>query len=379
MLLAKEELRIVFRVDASIRIGTGHVMRCLTLAAELAGSGFVPCFVCRAHKGHMADAISQHGFELVMLPAETGGASDEPVGEGVDYASWLGAPWKRDALQTAGVLTGKRPCWVIVDHYAIDARWERQLKVMTGAKVMAIDGLANRIHDCDLLLDPTCSPEGEARWDGLLPLACRKMVGPQYGPLRSEFVFAKQKLQQRDGKVRRIFVAFGGVDEFNATSMVLDALDGLAGQDLTMDVVIGGANPHRAVLLEKYQGRQGICLHIQPANIAELMANADLAVSAGGTMLLEQCFMELPSIVASIAENQVRATRGLHELGAVLSVGEFYTSKSDEMKRLIRQHVLQLLAEPERLAKMQTICRQVMMRPDESLSQILHNLSNETN
>lgn len=376
---SKEEPRVLFRVDASIRIGTGHVMRCLTLATDLAGSGFAPCFVCRAHEGHMADAIRKRGFELVMLSLGAEEVSETPMGDDVDYAAWLGAPWKLDALQTVNAFAGRPPGWVIVDHYAIDARWERQLKAMTSAKVMVVDGLANRIHDCDLLLDPTCSPEGEARWDGLLPLVCRRMVGPQFGPLRSEFVSAKQTLRQRDGRVRRIFIAFGGVDEFNATATALDALDGLARPDLIVDVVIGGANPHRAALLEKYRSRQGVCLHVQPANLADLMADADLAVSAGGTMLLEQCFMELPSVVTGIAANQVRAAQGLHEQGAVLYVGEFYTSKPDDMKHLIRQHVLQLLAEPERLVEMQTICRRMMMRPDESLSQILLNLSNETN
>ncbi len=378
MQAAVERPGVLFRTDASRRIGAGHVMRCLALADELADCGVASVFVCRAHDGHMAQEIRQQGHRVVLLPLEAGLASDESTEDRPDYVTWLGAPLARDAQQTVHAIAATPLCWVIVDHYAIDFQWERQIKDATGAKVMAIDGLANRRHDCELLLDPTYSSEGKARWDGLLPSASLLMVGPQFALLRSEFTFEKRKLRQRNGIVKRIFLGFGGVDEFNATEVVLEALEGLAGPDLALDVVIAAANPHRVQLLEKYQGHAGVCLHVQPAGMAELMANADLAVSAGGTMLLEQCFMELPAVVCSIAANQVRAARGLHERGAILYIGEFDADKPDMTKQLVRQHVLQLLSEPSRLVGMQSICRQMMMRPDPSLSQTLLNLSNET-
>ncbi len=369
---------VLFRTDASRRIGAGHVMRCLVLAGELADAGLGSVFVCRAHDGHMAGEIRKQGHEVILLPLEAELFSDEHAEDLPDHADWLGAPWWLDAQQSVQAIAGKQLDWVVVDHYAIDVRWERKIKDATGAKVMVIDGLANRTHDCELLLDPTFSHEGEARWSDLVPLACLRMVGPQFALLRPEFTVAKRKIMQRDGRVRRIFIGFGGVDEFNATEVALDALDGLCGPDLALDVVIASANPHRARLLKKYQGRPDVCLHVQPDGMADLMANADLAVSAGGTMLLEQCFMELPAVVCSIAANQIGAARGLHERGAVFYIGEFEAGKPNLMKQLIHQQVLQLCSDPLRLAKMQSICRQLMMKADLPMGKIFLNLLNES-
>jgi UDP-2,4-diacetamido-2,4,6-trideoxy-beta-L-altropyranose hydrolase len=369
---------ILFRTDASDQIGAGHVMRCLALAEELRDFGMKSLFVCRAHEGHMAAHIRKQGHQLILLPLERDLIVADSIETGFIYAAWLGATWQRDAHQAARAIVRKQLRWVIVDHYAIDARWERRVKEATGAKVMAIDGLANRVHDCELLLDPTCSARGKARWAGLLPTGCLLLVGPQFALLRPEFAIAKRKIRHKDGAVRRIFIGFGGVDACNATQMALEAFEGLCGPDLALDVVIAAANPHRFRLLEKYQGSVGICLHVQPARMADLMANADLAVGAGGTMLIEQCFMELPTVVCSIAANQVSAAKGLDERGAVQYIGAFEIGKPDEMKQRVRQRVLQLLSEPSRLANMRSSCRQLMMKPDKALSQILIDLSHET-
>lgn len=365
--------RIAFRVDASDRIGTGHVMRCLTLANELRNSGAKTRFVCRAHHGHLAEKIADEHHEVILLPLASD-AADRPVDEAQSgYAGWLGAVWSSDATETARALEDFAPFWLVLDHYAIDARWERQFRTHGAVKIMVIDGLANRAHDCDLLLDQTYSSAGAARWDGLVPASCRRLVGPQFALLRPEFISAQRRLRQRDGQVRRIFVAFGGVDEPNATAVALDAIAGLAQPDLVVDVVVGTANPHRRQLREKCRTLDNLHLHVQPPDVAELMAGADLAISAGGGLLLEQCFMHLPSIVVSIATNQIRPARALHERGAVLYAGAFNPEQPETTAQAIGQCLLHLLSAPERLTHIQAVARELMARPQHSVSQILQN------
>jgi UDP-2,4-diacetamido-2,4,6-trideoxy-beta-L-altropyranose hydrolase len=358
---------VIFRVDASARIGTGHVMRCLALAGELGRSGVASRFVCRAHQGNMAAKIRSQGHEVVLLP-------DGKVAEGPGYASWLGADWETDADETAIEVAAVQPLWLIADHYAVDARWERRVREATGVKLMIIDGLANREHDCDLLLDQTYSPEGERRWDGLVPRSCRLLVGPRYALLRPEFVAAKETVRERDAGIKRVFVAFGGVDEPDATSMVLDAIADLGRPDITVEVVAGRANPHRDQLAEKCRTAGNMHLHVDPPDVAGLMAMADLAVSAGGIMLLEQCYLHLPSIVVSIADNQIKSAQALHDAGAVWYLGNIGAVDRD----VVRQAIRDLMADPSRFERMQLVTEKLMTGPEMPVSEILLSSTHET-
>lgn len=356
---------VAFRTDASTLIGTGHVVRCLTLANELRKHGVISHFVCRAHVGHWAETIKAEGHQVTLLPVDQKVVSRR--GNVSRYASWLGADWSEDAKYTIYAVNEFSPTWIVVDHYAIDARWERIAKSATQARIMVIDGLANREHDCDLLLDQTFSPGGERRWDGLVPQSCMRFAGPRFALLRPEFVAMRRSLRQRDGSVRRIFIAFGGVDQPNATLTALEALSELKWTGIAVDVVIGNANPHRTALQAKCRQLENVSLHIQPDNIAELMANADLAISGGGMMLLEQCYLCLPSIVVSIAENQIGPAQSLHALGAVNYIGNFGVTTRD----FIKQAVLPLLNEESRLKKMQLVAGNLMTPSDVSICDIL--------
>lgn len=358
---------VAFRVDASTRIGTGHVMRCLTLANELRKHGVATHFICRAHAGHMAEKIISEAHEVTLLPVMPESTSCTGTGEPSRYASWLGADWIKDAEDTVRSVAGFSPSWLVVDHYAIDARWECSVKATTGARIMAIDGLADRKHDCDLLLDQTYSPEGERRWAGLVPASCKLFVGPKFALLRPEFVEARRILRAREGRVGRIFIAFGGIDEPNATSVALEAIFELGYPDVVVDVVIGRSNPHLAQLQAMCQPLQNVNLHVQPDNVAELMRDADLAISAGGTLLLEQCYLHLPSVIVTIADNQVRAAQALHRIGAVMYLGGFSTIE----KESIKQSVSQLINDKPQLMKMQLVAEKLMEEPEMSVSQAL--------
>jgi len=178
---------IVFRTDAALQIGTGHVMRCLTLAEALAERGAHCRFVCREHSGNLMELIRDRGFDAIGLPVESGrlateASSDEPIGA---HATWLGADWAVDAEQACAALGDMDADWLIVDHYALDVRWERSLRSRC-RRLMVIDDLADRIHDCDLLLDQNLGREPRD-YAGLVPDCSAILVGPRFALLRPEF------------------------------------------------------------------------------------------------------------------------------------------------------------------------------------------------
>ena len=197
------------------------------------------------------------------------------------HAAWLGVPWQQDATETLAALGETQPAWLIVDHYALDLRWESILRPRVG-KIMVIDDLADRPHDCELLLDQNLYQDMETRYDPLVPATCAKLLGPKYALLRPEFAQARKNLRQRDGQVMRILVFFGGVDPTNETAKAIHALASIADRQFAVDVVVGSGNPHKQQIENLCAEHEGFHYHCQVDNMAELMAAADLAIGAGG-------------------------------------------------------------------------------------------------
>jgi UDP-2,4-diacetamido-2,4,6-trideoxy-beta-L-altropyranose hydrolase len=188
---------------------------------------------------------------------------------------------------------------------------------------MAIDDLADRPHDCDLLLDQNLYDEPGRRYAGLVPERCTPLVGPAYALLRDEFGAARAKRKHRDGSVRRLVVFFGGSDPGDETSKALAAVRILRASrpELEADVVVGTSNPHRAKVEAICREIPGTRFHCQIANMAELMAGADLAFGAGGTASWERCCVGLPALAAILAENQRELLENAHRRGVAVSLG----------------------------------------------------------
>src|SRR5690554_2348469 len=113
---------VAFRADASELIGTGHVMRCLTLADVLLSKGTRSVFICREHPGHLGHTIRERGHALCLLPLD-----DEGRFSSRGYTAWLGTSQERDAAVCRPLLERLRPDWLVADHYALDHRWESAL------------------------------------------------------------------------------------------------------------------------------------------------------------------------------------------------------------------------------------------------------------
>ena len=326
-------------------------MRCLALAEELRESGATVSFVCRSHPGNLNNLIREKGFECHELPeAEAVKTIPEALREPRSvYASWLGVSQRMDAEGTIEKLGEAKPEWIIVDHYGLDADWEKTLRPYV-EKIMVIDDLADRRHDCDLLLDQNLFLDGKKRYDGLIPPSCTRLIGPQYALLRKEFREARKNLRKRSGDINRILVFLGGADPDNITGIAIEALSSPELLHLQVDVVIGSQNPHKETIEKIVQARPQTKLHVQATNMAELMSQADLAIGAGGSTVWERLCLGLPSVVIPLADNQSISTAYLFKKGVLAGIEKkgFSVHEKDQLKNVI----LRLVKYPEETARM---------------------------
>ena len=322
--------RVVVRVDASTEMGMGHLMRCLSLARDLADDDARVIFLLRSHAARLAGLIEGEGHAVRLLP-DPEPRPGLPAADGTAHASWLPVTWQRDAEQTLAAIDHIGPVdWLVVDHYALDARWER-IQRARAPRILAIDDLADRDHDCDVLLDQNLVLDMEGRYRGRQPVACRVLLGPAYALLRREFASRRESLRERSGKVDRILVCFGGSDPGNETAKALQAIKSLSHASLAIDVAIGLSNPHTDSISALCREMPGANLHRGADNMAELMAQADLAIGAGGVMSWERCCLALPTIAVHIADNQIGALTALAGCGAVVYLGSAQAVTADQV------------------------------------------------
>lgn len=322
-------MKVALRTDASLQIGSGHVMRCLTLADALKAQGADCCFISREHPGHLLEVVHRRGYKVNRLAAKASpaqnaikniviqarGAQQEPA-----HTAWLGSTWQADAQETAAILAGQQPDWLVVDHYALDRRWEEALAPHC-RRLLVIDDLADRPHDCDLLLDQNLG-RGPQHYATLVPAHCTVLTGPRYALLRPEFARLREYSLRRRAQrpIERLLITMGGVDAGNATGRVLEALgacDLPPGCSIT--VVMGAAAPW----LDRVRGlaaRMAIPTEVlvDVNDMAQRMADADLAIGAAGGTAWERCCLGLPTIVVVLAENQWPGARALQQAGAAV-------------------------------------------------------------
>lgn len=291
----------VIRVDASTQIGSGHVMRCLTLAQKLKKEKQADVyFVMRLLEGNLINLVKDKGFTVLTLP-------EAPVNNDLQgYAKWLTVTQKQDAEDTKAIISELSNIdLLVVDSYAIDYIWENELRPYV-KQIMVIDDLANRKHNCDILLDQNFYINKEERYKSLVPENCKLYLGPKFALLRKEFYKVKANLRKRDGNIKNILVFFGGSDLTNETEKAIKAIELLNKPDIRVNVVVGNGNKNKEKLKKLCEQNPQLKFYCQVDNMAELMNKADLAIGAGGTTIWERYFMELPSIVISIADNQTK-------------------------------------------------------------------------
>ena len=318
---------ILIRCDASLSIGSGHVMRCRTLARELQRRGVLVTFLCRRQPGDLIGLLEQE-FAVLSLP-------ELPLldGHGLAcrdlYRAWLGCTQAEDAtdclnaLRSAGV---GHSDWLVVDHYGLDATWENllleELDGETSPRLLVIDDLADRPHQADLLLDQNFFGQAtEHRYEDLLTPQCRQLLGPHFALLGPEYAQLHSLVPKRS-ELRRVLVFFGGVDQDNLTCRTLEALMDPALAHLAVDVVLGSQSPHLQAVADLVSKRPYTTLYEPLPSLAGLIARADLAIGGGGATTWERACLNLPSLVVAIAANQIPFAEALHRAGHLRLLGD---------------------------------------------------------
>lgn len=350
-------MRFLFRTDASVEIGSGHLMRCLTLADHLTGKGFEVAFACRDLRGGMFDLLQDRGYRFEKLP----------LLETAEFSQWEDA---EKTIKAAGKLFQNDIDWLVVDHYGLDITWEQMLRPYAH-RVMVIDDLANRRHECDLLLDQNFYHDLDRRYLGLVPEQCITLLGPAYVLLRTEFAEARQFHRLRDGTIQRILVFFGGSDPSNQTKKTVEALRLLERPDIEIDVVVGSANPHRDAIQAMCDELPNISFHCQVSCMAELISNADLGIGAGGAAMWERCYLGLPTITVVFAANQERTTKDVAKIGAIE-----YLGWSDRLSpRDYARAISKMLGDPQRVRQICNAALGVLQSGDDSLVKVMQRLT----
>ena len=335
-------MKVVFRVDASARMGTGHSMRCMALAEALQERGAQTLFVCREHEGNLIATLRRTAVPVTVLPAPSAPVSNE----GEDYAAWLGVSQAEDAEHTIEALQGDKPNWLVVDHYGLDMEWEQCLRPHVG-KLLAIDDLANRHHDCDVLLNQNYSADSEHRYASLVPDSCKVLLGPGYALLHKEFRVLRDRLGPRSGDLKRILVFFTAGDDQGETLKAMQGIE-LYGKVERVDVVVSQSNPGNAEIAKRCNSLRWDC-HCQIDYMAKLIAQADIAIGASGSSNWERCALGVPALVTILAENQVATAQALDRAGVVHNLGWAHDLKAADyasaLTRLNRDRLATMAAQ----------------------------------
>lgn len=307
-------MRIVFRADASREMGSGHIMRCLTLADSLAAMGARCSFAVSPGSQETVPALAEAGYDLIKLEVA---AADE-----------------------AEELRQHRPHgvdWLVVDHYGRDRTFEAACRPWARG-IMVLDDLADRSHDCDLLLDQTLG-RTTGDYGGLLPPACRKLMGTRYALLRPEFRKLRQGRSRPAASSRsplRLLVTLGGTDPDNLTGVCIDAI-GRSGIRANVDVVASQGFSSLPELRRRIESLAGHTLHVSPASMGNLMASADLAIGAAGTTSWERCCLGLPTVMLVLADNQRENAKQLSAVGAAAVVDDQDGGLAEAISAQLRQ------------------------------------------
>jgi UDP-2,4-diacetamido-2,4,6-trideoxy-beta-L-altropyranose hydrolase len=320
---------IVIRVDASNQLGTGHVMRCIVLAEKLRKRKIECIFICRNYEGNLADKITSHQFRVHLLPV---------LNSGKEGAYDSGFDWKIDATQTELLLKEICPSWMIVDHYFIDHKWQKFLSD-NYEYLMVIDDLANRKHNCDILLDQNLYKDLLARYEDKVPENCIKLLGPDYALLQDRYAEARLQAKSRSQPVNNLFIFFGGIDLFDLTELTLESLIELDIPFKRIDVVLSKKSPNYKKIEEKISNIPSAILHSDLPSLSSLIVKADIAIGAGGSTNWERFCLGLPSLVVTLADNQRELNRDLHDMGLIKLIADVSDIKVDQISIAIK-HVL---------------------------------------
>jgi UDP-2,4-diacetamido-2,4,6-trideoxy-beta-L-altropyranose hydrolase len=327
-------MNYVFRVDASSKIGSGHVIRCLTLAKEL-GSRTNNCqFICRNHDNNLIKKIKKENFSVFVLKNLKKKLNKKKM-----YSDWLGVDWNEDANQTINILKNHTVDWLIVDHYSIDHQWEKKVRPYV-KNIMVLDDLANRKHDCDILLDQNLIANYKDRYKNLLKEDCVTLLGPKFSLLQNQYKELHKKAKLRAGIIKNILVYFGATDQNYLIEMTLSAIVRLNNKQIKTNVFINSNNYNKKTIKNlKNKFTKNIKFYVDKNSLAMNIFKADIAIGACGTTAWERCCLGLPSLVITVSENQKPIAKELHKRGLIYWLGHYDKITKNLLYKILRDFI----------------------------------------
>lgn len=305
-------MRVAVRTDATVEIGIGHVKRCLALAQALRAMGAELLFVMRPGDVDAAAMVAAEGFDSCALSVPAGDFA--PAADDLSHAGWARVAWDADATETVAALSAWPPDWLIVDHYAFDARWQDAVRAGLGCRLAAVDDLADRPHSVDLLIDHGYAADHRAKYGAFAARVPRLLGGPHYALLGA--VYADADRNPAAAPVRSVGVFMGGVDAFDFSATTIRALRDALGFDGDIEVASTSANPHLAPL-RTLAAAQRVELLLDRPELSGFFARHELHVGAGGGATWERCCIGAPTLAIVTAANQRAVLKPLAELGVV--------------------------------------------------------------
>ena len=299
---------VAFRVDASPAIGLGHVKRCLSLAHALAATGARVVFVARDLGVDVRGMVATAGFEILVLPRPTGSMPSSQVPHG----HWAEVDAALDVRQTVAALADRRCDWLVVDHYAFDADWHRQVADATGARLAVIDDVADRPLHADVLIDHNHCDDHRRKYGSRLATGTPILGGPRFALLGPAYGTAPRYVLHAE--VRSIGIFMGGADAGGLSAVAWRACREVAGFDGPIEIVTTRESPRLGELQRTVADDAHTTLRLDLPSLHEFFSRHDLQIGAGGGATWERCCIGAPSIVVIAADNQAVVADALQSL-----------------------------------------------------------------
>jgi len=321
-------LNIIVRADASHTLGSGHVMRCLTLADRLREHDADIQFISQRLPGEMSQTVTAHHYPCHLVePTIRADCQHESPAAITDLHT--------DAQATIGMLPNGHCDWLVVDQYQLHGDWYHRLRPHCG-HILTLDDLANRLHHCDLLQDQTLGRKA-TDYRRHTRKSCRLLLGTEYALLRPEFAAQRQRNANaipRSDTVRHLLIALGGSDKHNLALDILQRIEPLLQHlDITAMLVAGPQYQHAQTVRDWAAGTgTRVEVHHDVREVAPLLMRADLAIGASGSSAWERCCLGLPTLACVFADNQLEIANQLASAGASIN---WHTL--DELYRLLEQ------------------------------------------
>lgn len=303
---------LLIRADASVATGTGHVMRCLALAQAWQDASGQVIFAAAEITDALRERLGDEGCTIESVSSPGGSSAD--------------------ATQTVAFAQAHGAAWVVVDGYVFGSQYQRPFNV-AGVKTLFLDDHGRGSpYSANVVLNQNVGANRDLYTDR--DPQTRLLLGTRYCLLRREFARWRSWHREISSTCSQLLVLMGGSDPENVTARVLEALATDEFKGLATTVVVGGSNPNFAILKSLAGSWPNIILRKNVTAMGELIASADIAISASGATCWELCCLGLPSLLVDVADNQKPIATELDRRGCALHIGDWSVTLAVIQQRL---------------------------------------------